>query len=609
MKFKNLKIRTQLGIAFAVAVIPLIVMAVVPILMLGSINDTAQKLVNRYVPMLHSANDLVNDLGKTSMAFQDLLNTAALDEVSQQAAINAFAATDNKFSNLADLVESAGVPFELSVAYDSVKTMFNTLDSMFAIVDRTFKQTGDANAELVVMQNDYESRVAKFYKRIKSNPKYAIPSEQLRRNMLLNKLLSLPVITNNNELLEEYLNENAEIEKNLANTAFDPDLKREYLQITKVKQNYLSKSSVVYNASIDMREALFVLPGLCLDLKTRTEELSRIVELSSSKRAHTIEAATKEMRVVGFTLLFIVMGVVVIALFTCTSIITKGLRSNTAKTMKLASGDLTTSFEHYDGNSEMSILNNSMADMKETLTDIVRSISETSENIATAAGEMNRASQQMSGSANEQAASAEEISSAINEMASSIDQNSQNAAKTESIVDAAAKYIRKCSDAANQTVHTITEIAQKISVIDDIAFQTNILALNAAVEAARAGEHGKGFAVVAAEVRKLAEKCAIAAKDIDSVSAGGVNMAKLTGDVFSKMLPEIERTTVLINEIAASSREQATGGAQINTAVQRFNSGIQQFATISDEVASSSANLMQQSERLQEIIKFFKVKN
>ena len=609
MKFKNLKIRTQLGIAFAVAVIPLIVMAVVPILMLGSINDTAQKLVNRYVPMLHSANDLVNGLGKTSMAFQDLLNTAALDEVSQQAAINAFAATDNNFSNLADLVESAGVPPELSVAYDSVKIMFNTLDSMFAIVDRTFKQTGDANAELVVMQNDYESRVAKFYKRIKSNPKYAIPSEQLRRNMLLNKLLSLPVITNNNELLEEYLNENAEIEKNLANTAFDPDLKREYSQITKVKQNYLSKSSVVYNASIDMREALFVLPGLCLDLKTRTEELSRIVELSSSKRAHTIEAATKEMRVVGFTLLFIVMGVVVIALFTCTSIITKGLRNNTAKTMKLASGDLTTSFEHSDGNSEMSILNNSMADMKETLTDIVRSISETSENIATAAGEMNRASQQMSGSANEQAASAEEISSAINEMASSIDQNSQNAAKTESIVDAAAQYIRKCSDAANQTVHTITEIAQKISVIDDIAFQTNILALNAAVEAARAGEHGKGFAVVAAEVRKLAEKCAIAAKDIDSVSAGGVNMAKLTGDVFSKMLPEIERTTVLINEIAASSREQATGGAQINTAVQRFNSGIQQFATISDEVASSSANLMQQSERLQEIIKFFKVKN
>ena len=113
--------------------------------------------------------------------------------------------------------------------------------------------------------------------------------------------------------------------------------------------------------------------------------------------------------------------------------------------------------------------------------------------------------------------------------------------------------------------------------------------------------------MVAAEVRKLAEKCAIAAKDIDSVSSGGVNLAKLTGSVFSKVLPEIEQTTVLVQEIASSSREQATGGQQINLAVQRFNTGIQQVATISEEVASSSENLMQQAEKLQEIVKFFKV--
>ena len=193
-------------------------------------------------------------------------------------------------------------------------------------------------------------------------------------------------------------------------------------------------------------------------------------------------------------------------------------------------------------------------------------------------------------------------------MTSSIEQNSQNAIKTGGIANSSAKTIEECNEAAQKTVKAITEIAQKISVIDEIAFQTNILALNAAVEAARAGENGKGFAVVAAEVRKLAEKCAIAAKDIDSVSTGGVQVAKLTGNVFSKVLPEIQQTTHLVQEIATSCRQQATGSAQINTAIQRFNNSTQQFASISEKVASNSDNLMQQAEKLQEIIKFFKTK-
>ena len=608
MKFKDLKIRTQLGIAFAVAVVPLIIISIIPIVMLGSLNDIAQKLVNRYVPMLHNANDLVNNLGKSVASFQELINTS-MDENSRRNTAEIVGVTREEFNELQNLMESAPVPPELQMAYDSVKVRFLELDSLYSIVENTNKVTEQANSQLVALQQDYEGRVDRFYKRIKTMPQYAVASEQLRRNMLLNKLLSIPVITNDNVLLEEYLNENADIEKKLANTAFDPTLKNEYAQITKVKQDYLAKSADVYNSSIDMRDALFKLPDLGLKLKALTEELSDVVEKLSAKRAEDIETTTKEMRIGGYTMLVIVLGVVIIFLITCTSIITKGLHRNTAKTMKLAAGDLTTNFEHSDGNSELSILNNSMADMKDTLTDIVRSISESSDAIYVAAGELNRASQQMSTSANEQASSAEEISSAIEEMASTIDQNSQNAIKTEKIANASAKSIRECNEAAQKTVRAITEIAQKITVIDDIAFQTNILALNAAVEAARAGEHGKGFAVVAAEVRKLAEKCAIAAKDIDSVSAGGVNLAKLTGTVFSKVLPEIEQTSVLVQEIATSSREQASGGQQINTAVQRFNTGIQQFATISDEVASSSSNLIQQSERLQEIIKFFKVKN
>ena len=516
-------------------------------------------------------------------------------------------ATSNDFAQLSQYMDGNDEPADLRDAYDSVQTVFSQLQNYYNLIDKVTTQYKDANAELITIQQEYEGRVVDFYNRIKSMPQYAVPSEQLRRNMLINKLLSLTIITNDDQLLSDYLDENADIEQKLSKTDFAPELRREYNQITEIKQGYLAKSDVVFKASMDKREALFKFPDLGIELKKRTKNHCDVVDKLSAQRAADIESTTMEMRVVGIALLVIIFVVVVLFLSRFGDNIAGELSDNTAKTIKLASGDLTANFHHSGGESEIALLNNSMADMKNTLADIVRSISESSEAIVAAAGEMNNASMRMSASANEQASSAEEISSAIGEMASSIEQNSQNAAKTESIAGSTAKYIEECSQAAEKTVNTMTEIAEKISVINDIAFQTNILALNAAVEAARAGEHGKGFAVVAAEVRKLAEKCAVAARNIDAVSADGVNIAQLTGEVFSKMLPEIKRTTVLVQEIATASREQASGGAQINTAVQRFNDGIQQFATISEEVASNSQNLLQQADRLQDVIKFFKV--
>lgn len=606
MKFKDLKIRKQLGIAFTVAVVPLMFMSIVPIVKVGTLNDTAQNIVSKYSPMLHSANSMLDNLGHTIFEFRTFLDSNNDDSIYRQG-MKTFMATSNDFAQLSQYMGGDDEPAELRVAYDSVKTVFLQLQNFCNVINKITVETKDANAELMVIQQDYEQRVVNFYNRIKSMPQYAVPSEQLRRNMLINKLLSLTIITNDDQLLSDYLDENADIESKLSKTDFAPDLQREYNQITKIKQDYLAKSDVVFKASIDKREALFKIPGLGIELKKRTKILCDVIDQLSSQRAADIEYSTMEMRVVGISLLLVIFVVVVIFLTRFGNNFSNGLSDNTAKTIKLASGDLTADFHHSGGESEIAVLNNSMADMKNTLADIVRSISESSDAIAAAAGEMNDASMRMSASANEQAASAEEISSAIGEMASSIEQNSQNAARSESIAGSTAKYIGECSQAAEKTVNTMTEIAEKISVINDIAFQTNILALNAAVEAARAGEHGKGFAVVAAEVRKLAEKCAVAARDIDAVSADGVNIAKLTGEVFSKMLPEIKRTTVLVQEIATASREQASGGAQINTAVQRFNDGIQQFATISEEVASNSQNLLQQADRLQDVIKFFKV--
>lgn len=606
MNFKNLSLRAQLRIAFGIAIIPMLCLALVPIIVVGSVNDTAQKLVTKYEPMLNAANSMVDNLGTTVTVFQDLLTSGINDQLSHRCA-DAYNATYKDFDELSKYVKSDEVTAELQESYDSVQTMFAELEKLYNIIEKTNIDTKEANAELLAIQAQYEGLVDQFYKHIKNNPQYAVPSEQLRRNMLLNKLLSITVVTNDDVLLDEYLNENADIEKKLANTEFSPELKREYSNITKIKQDYLAKSKVVFDYSLDMRNAMFKLPDLSVSLKNRTKELCLVVEKMSADQAAEIESSTNAMRITGYALLVIVFVFVIIMSASIIQIIVSGIKDNTEKTQKLTSGDLTTVFDRKEGNSELSILNNSMADMRDTLTDIVRSISESAYAISSAASQMNHASQEMSGSAYEQATSAEEISGAVEQMAKSIEQNSQNAAKTESIATASAKSIRECNGAAQKTVRAITEIAEKITVIDDLAFQTNILALNAAVEAARAGEHGKGFAVVAAEVRKLAEKCAIAAKEIDMVSAEGVSVAQFTGDVFAKMLPEIENTTVLVQEIAVSSREQASGGAQINSAVQKFNLVIQQFTKLADEVSSSSNNLMEQSIKLQEVIKFFKV--
>ncbi|MBQ3655644.1 MAG: hypothetical protein II956_02195 [Bacteroidales bacterium] len=282
------------------------------------------------------------------------------------------------------------------------------------------------------------------------------------------------------------------------------------------------------------------------------------------------------------------------------------LEDSIKNAVNLAKGDLNIKPTRSDNGDEIAILNNAVADLVDNLKNIVSSVKNCAVEIAYTSDEMNRASQQMSNSANDQAASAEEVSSSIQEMSSSIQQNSDNAKETQKIAIETSHTIQEYSVTAEKSTKAMRDIAEKIGIIDEIAFQTNILALNAAVEAARAGEHGKGFAVVAAEVRKLAERCALAAKEIDSVSSGGQSVAIQTGDAFAKALPKMQRTTTLVQEIAEACQEQASGSDQINTAVQRFNATTQHFASISEEVAANSDKLKEQSDNLLYILDYFK---
>lgn len=220
---------------------------------------------------------------------------------------------------------------------------------------------------------------------------------------------------------------------------------------------------------------------------------------------------------------------------------------------------------------------------------------------------MSATSEEMSQGASEQAAAAEEASSSIEQMTANIRQNADNAMETEKIATQASGDARVGGDAVNQTVSAMKEIADKIMIIEEIARQTNLLALNAAIEAARAGEHGKGFAVVAAEVRKLAERSQKAAGEINELSTSSVEVAEQAGIVLNSLVPNIQKTAELVQEISASSREQDAGADQISKSIQQLDAVIQQNASASEEMASTSEELSSQSDQLAEMISFFKV--
>jgi len=275
---------------------------------------------------------------------------------------------------------------------------------------------------------------------------------------------------------------------------------------------------------------------------------------------------------------------------------------------KLANGRLDFVFDNKITNrkDELGSMSNALDKFKLKLKEIVSEIQHISGSMAVSANQQNSSANQISKGANEQASSTEEISSSMEEMTSNIQQNTENAKHTEQISVKAVKGIENLSTAANQSLKSIKEIAEKIGIINDIAFQTNLLALNAAVEAARAGEQGKGFAVVASEVGKLAERSKHAASDINTMADSSVKVTEEAGKLMEELVPEIQKTSNLIQEITAASLEQDSGANQINNAIQHLNNITQENAATSEEMASSAIELTNQANELKKILNFFK---
>jgi methyl-accepting chemotaxis protein len=282
---------------------------------------------------------------------------------------------------------------------------------------------------------------------------------------------------------------------------------------------------------------------------------------------------------------------------------TENLRATAALADKVADGDLTVEAKPLSDKDTLGI---ALQRMIERLRGVVSDAISASENVSAGSQQLSSASEQVSQGATEQASSAEEASASMEEMASNIKQNADNAAQTEKIARQSAKDAEISGEAVNRAVEAMRTIAEKITIVQEIARQTDLLALNAAVEAARAGEHGRGFAVVASEVRKLAERSQTAATEIGAVSSDTVKAAQSAGEMLTTLVPNIRKTAELVAEISAACREQDIGASQINEAIQQLDKVTQQNASASEQMSATSEELAAQAEELQTSIAYFR---
>ena len=318
----------------------------------------------------------------------------------------------------------------------------------------------------------------------------------------------------------------------------------------------------------------------------------------------TVRAQADSFALTGAGIGLVTLVVLLAVLWAIAKLIAAPVLKSISLAQSLAEGDLTRDIDVHQED-EVGKLADALRGMAGKLRRVIGEVAGSTESVAAGSEELSASSQSLADGANRQAASIEEVAASMEEMAGNIRANSENATETERTATQAAERAEVSGRSVAEAMAAMTDIAERISIIEEIARQTNLLALNAAIEAARAGEHGKGFAVVAAEVRKLAERSGNAAAEISELSGATVRKAEEASAQIEQLIPDIERTADLVREIAAASAEQETGVTQINSAIQQLDHVIQHNASASEEIAATSETLAGESAHLQQSISFF----
>ncbi len=469
-----------------------------------------------------------------------------------------------------------------------------------------------------------------------TNKMTAVEKEALEQEISIQKVLTLAhdgIYNNKTEIqslisefnklsssIDKHLSESEDICKNVISHETDKNQVAEFNMVLQKlgnvfdsHDNFAGKAQNLFNAINNNR--LNLVESLEHTMEAQSEKISHstgviLSDIEQFTKSASLKALSHEKKAMSNNIIISIIAIVlgIILGIVISNSITKQLGGEPEEVAEIsdniANGDLTFDAHKYGHRSgAMSNLLNMAGQLKEIVVSIVHG----SQNIASASEQLSSTSQEMSQGSNEQASSVEEVSSTMEQIAANIQQNTENAQETEKISTEANKGIKEVAERAKKAVEANKEIADKITIINDIAFQTNILALNAAVEAARAGEHGRGFAVVAAEVRKLAERSKVAAEEIVGLAQNSLELAQGAGDVMMQTIPQIENTTRLIQEITAASIEQNNGAGQVNNAVQQLNDVTQQNAAASEELATSAEELSSQAEQLRDIVSFFTV--
>ena len=327
-----------------------------------------------------------------------------------------------------------------------------------------------------------------------------------------------------------------------------------------------------------------------------------------SEKEEVITAFSRQTALVMFTVVLITFAVASLVTYFVSRGITRPVKAMAGHLGEMAQGggDLTKRIE-IGSHDEVGEMANSFNQFIKKLEEIITEVRTSSDGIASAASQVASSASSLSQGTSEQAASIEETTSSLEQMSASIAQNAENSRQMEQMAVKGAKDSEESGNAVRESVAAMKQIAEKISIIEEIAYQTNLLALNAAIEAARAGEHGRGFAVVATEVRKLAERSQTAAQEIGGLATNSVGVAERSGALLQELVPAIKKTAELVQEVTSSSREQSSGVAQINKAMTSVDTVTQRNASSAEELSSTAEELAAQSEALQQLMGFFRV--